>query len=88
MDGQPGLLGDELVETAEQGASAGEDDAAVDQIGGEFGRAAFESRADRLDDPCHGFRECLADLLRGDGDGLGKTGNLIPSLHIHRHLLL
>src|SRR5437870_11653412 len=52
--GDADLLGDQAVEVAEEGGAAGEDDAAVDDVGGELGRGALEDRADGADDRLEG----------------------------------
>ncbi len=49
-DGQAGLFADALVEIFDQRAAAGEDDAAVGDVGGELGRGALEGDADGVDD--------------------------------------
>src|SRR5690242_11304861 len=49
-DGKAGLFADALVEILEKGAAAREDDAAVADIGAQFGRSAFERYANGIDD--------------------------------------
>src|SRR5215467_4430475 len=49
-NGQAGFLADALVEILEQCAAAGEDDAAVADVGGKFGRGALESDPYGVDD--------------------------------------
>jgi len=36
VDGEPGFFREEFIETAEESAAAGEDEASVDEVGGEF----------------------------------------------------
>ena len=71
VDGQAGLFGDELIKSFEEGTPAREDDPPVNEISGEFGRAALERDQDRLDDDAERVHECLADLSRGNFDRPG-----------------
>src|SRR5436190_1490670 len=68
-DGEPGLFADALVEIFEQGAAAGEDDAAVADIGAQLGRRALEGDADGVDDGGDALGEGLADFGVVDRDG-------------------
>ena len=52
--GDADLLRDQAVEVAEEGGAAGEDDAAVDDVGGELRGGALEDRADGADDRLEG----------------------------------
>src|SRR5579871_4712834 len=46
---QPGRMAQDEIEIAEQRAAAGQHDALVDDVGGEFGGGVFEGHLDRLD---------------------------------------
>ena len=48
MHWQAGFSGDKPVNAADQRTAAGHDQAAINEIGGEFGRATFEGDADGL----------------------------------------
>ena len=61
-DRQAGFVAQALVEIAQQRAAAGEDDAAIVDVGRELGRNAFERVADRLDDLAQRLCERFADL--------------------------
>ena len=87
VNGQAGFLGQHLVEAAQQGAAASEDDAALDEIGGEFRRATLERDADRLDDDLHRLGHGFADFLRGDGQCLGQSGDEIAAFDFHCRFL-
>src|SRR3546814_493428 len=59
---QTGRARDRFVHSAEQRAAAGERNAFVDHVGGEFGGRALERDTDRADDLPHRFRQRLGDL--------------------------
>ena len=61
MHGHPGLVTESLVESAEQGAAAGEDDAAVHDVAGELGRGLVEGGTDGVDDRVERLLERLAE---------------------------
>jgi hypothetical protein len=63
VDGEACFLAQESVESLEQGTAASEHDAAIDEVGGEFRRAAFESGADRIDDGAERIGHGFADFL-------------------------
>jgi hypothetical protein len=50
VDGHPGLLGDEIVEPADQRATAGEQDPVARDVRGQLGRGLLQRVADRLQD--------------------------------------
>ncbi len=50
IDGHPRLLGDEIVEAADERASAGEQDPVAGDVGGQLGRGLLERVADPLQD--------------------------------------
>src|SRR5437870_12670058 len=74
--GNADLLGDEAVEVSELRGAAGEDDAAVDYVGGELGRRALEDGADGADDRLQGVGDALRDVGGGDGDGARRAAEL------------
>ncbi len=47
---QAGGVGDHRVDAAQQCAAAGQDDAVVDQVGGQFRLGPFQRAGDRFDD--------------------------------------
>ena len=51
-----------LSEILEQRAAAGEDDAAVADVGAQFGRSALQGDADGVDDGGHALGEGFADF--------------------------
>src|SRR5918992_3689173 len=67
------LVPEALVEPGEQGAAAGEDDAAVHDVRGELGRRLVERRADRVDDLADRLLERVTDFVGGEDDGLGQA---------------
>src|SRR5947208_1579701 len=78
--GDADLLGDQAVEVAEEGGAAREDDAAVDDVGGELGRGALEDGADGADDRLEGVGDAGADgggqRFGDDVGGTAGTGGL------------
>src|SRR5580692_11423811 len=59
---QAGLFADALVEIFQQRAAAGEDDAAVADVGGKFGRCALESHAHRIQNRGNAFAQRFTDF--------------------------
>src|SRR3989454_6782763 len=86
--GDADLLGDEVIEVAEEGGAAGEDDAAVDYVGGELGRRALEDGADGADDRLQGVGDALRDVGGGDGDGAREAADLVAAADLVGELLL
>src|SRR5215831_17966980 len=78
--GQAGLFADALVEVLEQGAAAGEHDAAVADVGAQFGRRSLQRHTDGVDDRRHTLRERFADLTIVDGDGARHAFDQVASL--------
>jgi hypothetical protein len=83
VDWEPGFFREEFIETAEESAAAGEDEASVDEVGGEFRGAAFEGDPDGVDDGVERFEEGFADLLGGDGDGFGEACDHVAAFDFH-----
>src|SRR5262249_16712339 len=59
-------------------------DAAIDDVGGEFGRGALERDLHRFDDLVERLDERVADLFVGDDHRLGHAGDQIAALDFHR----
>ena len=57
-----GLLGQQFVQVPKERAAAGEDDAAVDDVGGELRGRLLEHGADGLDDGAEAVLDGLRDL--------------------------
>src|ERR1700733_3063842 len=79
VHGHSRLLPDALVESAQQGAAAGEGDATVHHVARQLGRALVERGLDRVDDEVDGLVERLSDLGGGDEDRLGQAGDEGPA---------
>ena len=73
---------------SQQRAAAGDDDAAIDDVGGQLGRRALERDAHRVDDDVDGFGQRLANLFVGDGDRLRHAFDQVAALDLHRHPLV
>jgi hypothetical protein len=81
-----GLVSQALVEPAEQGAAAGEHDAAIHDVGGELRGGPVERGLDGVDDGVDGFLDGPADLLRRDRDGLRQTAHEVAPLDLGHEL--
>ena len=66
MDGHLGGFRDAPVETLEERAATGEDDALVHDVGDELRRGLLDGVLDRVDDLLDGRLDGLADLVRAD----------------------
>ncbi len=85
--GHARLVADPLVEAEQQGAAAGEHDAAVHDVAGELGRGLVEGGADGIDDRVERLLERLADLGAGDGDRAGQAGDHVTTAYLGLTLL-
>ena len=63
-------------------ATAGQQDAALRDVGGQLGRRALERLLDRPDDHAHRLLERAADLLAGERDRLRQARHEVASLHL------
>ena len=88
VDGHLRLVAQALVEPRQERAAAGEDDAAVHDVGGELRRRLVERRLDRLDDLRHRLVERAADLLRREDHGLRQAGEHVAAAHLRLQLVL
>ena len=68
-----------LVKAAQQGATTGEDDAAVHDVAGELRRGAVEGGLDRGHDCVHGLVDGPADLLGSHHDRAGQAGDEVTA---------
>src|SRR5271157_767682 len=66
---QPGFFADALVQVLQQGAAAGQHDAAIADIGAQLGRSALQRHADGIHNHGDGLRERLADFAIVHRDG-------------------
>ena len=71
--GQAGLFHEQFIHVAQQGASAGQDDAAFGHVGAEFGRGLFQRLLDGADDALQRFLEAPPRLpdIRVQGEVSG-----------------
>src|SRR5260221_4490077 len=85
---ESGLLHQELVDVAQQRATAREDDAALCHVGTEFGRSLLECLLDRADDALEGFLQRLEDLVAVEREAAGHAfGQIAPLDGEFAHLL-
>ena len=83
-----GRFVDQPVDPPEKRTASGQNDPPVDNIRRKIGRRPFKGIANRLDHLGKRIGQRLPDLLGGDGDRLGKTGQEIASLDLGRKLSL
>jgi hypothetical protein len=81
-DRKPGLVAKHLVEPLQQRAAAGQDDALVDDVGGELGRGILERDPDALDDRPDRLAQRLGDLALVDRDLLGHAVDEVAALDV------
>jgi hypothetical protein len=82
-DRQAGGLAQDSVHVRQHGAAAGEDDALVDDVGGQFGRGVLEADLHRLDDGADRLLQALRDLPLGDDQLLRDTVHQVTALDLH-----
>src|SRR4051812_26104140 len=80
---QAGLLLEQQVQPANQRATAGHDDAAVHDVGGELGRRNFQGAPHRIHDLLNRFLYRFTNLARVDAHDLGNAGDEVATLHFH-----
>ncbi len=81
-DGKARLVAENLVQPLEQGAAAGQDDALVDDVGGELRRGILKRDPDALDDRPDRLAERLGDLALVDRDLLGNAVDEVAALEV------
>ena len=86
MDVDAGLALDQLIQAAQQSAAAGQGDAAVDDVGAQFGRGALQRLLDGVGDLDQALQQGLAHVLRVDHDVLGQAVHQVAALDLHGHL--
>src|SRR4029077_7710926 len=72
----------------EEGAAAGEDDAAVHDVGGELGRSLVQGRLDRVDDLRDRILERVANLLAREDYRLREAGEHVSAADLRLNLFL
>src|SRR5687768_4224006 len=87
VDGQPGLLAEEEVESADQRAATRHHDAAVDDVARQLGRRDLERASHRVDDLLDRLLDRFADLAGVHAHGLGDSRDEVAALHFHLALL-
>ena len=86
-NGQAGLLGDESIDSSQEGPAAAEHHAVFDQVGGQVGAATVQRGLDRLQDGLQRIGQGLADLFAGDGRLAGQAAYQVQPADF-LHLLL
>src|SRR5579864_1034779 len=87
-DWQARFLANALVEILQERAAAGQNDAAVADVGGKFGRRAFEGDANRVQNRGDAFGKRFADFAVVNRDGARDAFDQIAALHLERKRLL
>src|SRR5262249_37517913 len=86
-DVEIGDLAQEQVESAQQGAAAGQEDAAVDDVRRQLGRGALEGFTQGVDDLAHRLLQRFADLDTRDPQRAWYAAHQIATLDFHVHFL-
>src|SRR4029079_7769618 len=81
------LLAEALLDTGQERSAAGQDDAAVHDVGGELGRRLVQRGLDRVEDLTDGLVERAAHLLGGDHDRLRQAREHDAAAPLGLHLL-
>src|ERR1035437_4162982 len=76
------LVGEELIQPAEQGPAAGQDHAPVHDVGDQFRWRLLEGLLDRRDDRRNDVGEGLANLDRGHLNRLGQAGHEVAAADV------
>src|SRR5215210_4835436 len=82
-DGKAGFIAQHFVEALQQRPAAGQHDALVANIGGEFGRSILECDADALDDGPDRLGQRFGDLALVDRDFLGNAVHQVATLDVN-----
>src|SRR5208282_2439879 len=85
---QAGFLADALVQIFDQRAAAGQHDASVADVSGEFGRRAFERYADGIHDGRDAFTQRFANFAVVYGNGLGHAFDQVAAFDFHGQRLV
>src|SRR5262249_33194056 len=85
--GKLSLSLEQLVQPPKKTTAAGEDNAGIDDVRGQFWRGLLETGAHGLDNRHHGVAKRLADFALCEDKGLRKAIQEIPALHFHAALV-
>src|SRR5207249_3134525 len=83
-----GLFADALIQILQQRAAAGEDDAAIADIGGKLGWRALQRHANGIHDGADAFAESFANLAVIHSNGLGHALDEVAALDLHGQRLI
>src|SRR6266478_8971021 len=85
--GKLGFRPEQPVQPAEEATTAGDDDARIDDIRGQFWGCLLETRAHRLDNGHHRVLQRLPNFVLSEDNALREAADEIPALHVHGALL-
>src|SRR5581483_498081 len=88
VHGHAGLMTQALVETLEQGAATGQDDAPIHDVAGQLGRSLVEGGAYRVDDRVERLLQRLADVGRTQADRTREAADQVATAHVGAVLAL
>src|ERR1043165_1846228 len=77
------LLAEQQVETADERAAAGHDDASIDDIAGQLRRSDLERATYGIDNRLDRLLDGFADLAGVNSHGLRNAGHEVAPLHFH-----
>ena len=81
-------MADQITDPAHESTAAREHDAAIDDIGCQFGRGTFKSAFHRFNDHVQRFDHRLADVSGTHIDGAGKPGQQVQTPDIHGDVVM
>src|SRR5213594_1690285 len=87
-DGQPCLLPDASVQILDHRAAAGQHDAAIGDVGGEFRWSPLQDDAYGIDNNVDAFIQGFADFFVGNDYALGNAFHEVAALDLHRARLV
>src|SRR4029453_15417611 len=85
--GELGFRSEQPVQPAEEATTAGDDDARIDDIRGQFRGCLLETGAHGRDNGHHSVAKRLPNVVLSEDDALREAVDEIPALHVYGALL-
>ena len=83
MGKDAGLVADQVGDAPHLGTTAGQHDAAIDDVGGQLRRRALQCALYGFHDHIEGFGHRLANITGANVDGAGQAGEQVQAAHVH-----
>ena len=87
MHKDAGLVADQITDTAHQRSTTGQHDAAINDVGSQFGRGALEGSLHRFNDHVEGLGDRFPQVTGFEVDGAGQSRQQVQPSYIHRLLI-